>query len=157
MGYSGFGENALAAVELAVFDTLQMSFNVVDQNALDALIPAARVAHLGIIAKRPIANGTFADPVSKSVRLDHPYVERSRLLQRPKGAPESLLEVSLRFALSHEEIDVAIVGTTNLAHALANVTIAGMSRLPEDVLYSLHQQFSRHADGWGPPGIDVVD
>ena len=91
-------------------------------------------------------------PVSKSVRLDHPYVERSRLLQRPEGAPESLLEVSLRFALSHEEIDVAIVGTTNLAHALANVTIAGMSRLPEDVLYSLHQQFSRHADGWGPLG-----
>ena len=41
VGYSSDGPNALTAVEWNVFDTLQMSFNVVDHEALTELIPAA--------------------------------------------------------------------------------------------------------------------
>ncbi len=56
VGYSGDEENALAAIELGVFDTLQVTFNLIDQSALEHVLPAARRAGLGVIAKRPIAN-----------------------------------------------------------------------------------------------------
>ena len=64
VGYSGDGEDALEAIRMGVFATLQTSFNIVDQKALAEVLPAAVKAGMGIIAKRPIANGAFGRPAS---------------------------------------------------------------------------------------------
>ena len=56
MGYSGDNEAALWAVNSGIFDTLQTSFNVVDQHARINLFAPAKSKNMGIIIKRPIAN-----------------------------------------------------------------------------------------------------
>ena len=53
VGYSGDGDDALCAIELGVFDALQVTFNIVDQSALRAVLPQAAHAGMGIVAKRP--------------------------------------------------------------------------------------------------------
>ena len=55
-GYSGDDEDALQAISMGIFDAVQVTFNILNQTALDEVLPAAETAGLGVVAKRPIAN-----------------------------------------------------------------------------------------------------
>jgi aryl-alcohol dehydrogenase-like predicted oxidoreductase len=147
IGYSGDGDNALHAIGMGVFATLQTSFNVVDQKARIGVLPAATEAGMGVIAKRPIANGAFGKSASPYDYADA-YWERSQSMSLPSGAPENGIELALRFTLSHEAIDTAIVGTTKLANAEANIAVLSSSPLHDDVITSFHDQFDRLGADW---------
>ena len=58
-GYSGDNEAAAWAIASGHFDTLQTSFNLTDQRARTRLFPQAEEAGMGVIVKRPIANGAW--------------------------------------------------------------------------------------------------
>src|SRR5207247_64304 len=61
------------------FDTLQISVSVADQEAIEAVLPAARQRQLGVIAKRPVANAVWASSRRPgSYHVD--YWERLRAL-----------------------------------------------------------------------------
>jgi aryl-alcohol dehydrogenase-like predicted oxidoreductase len=143
LGYSGDGEHAMAAIRTGAFDVLQTSFNLVDQRALETVISAARDAGMGIIAKRPIANASFRADASPYRYADE-YWKRSRTFTIPERAPSDPLELSLRFALSFDQIDVVIVGTRSLSHALANIRWAEKGPLDEEVVRDLRDHFARH-------------
>ena len=91
IGYSGDGEKAVVAIRMGIFDTLQTSFNIVDQEALAEVLPAAVEANMGVIAKRPIANGAIGKESSPYDYADT-YWERSQKMQIPDGAPEDGIE-----------------------------------------------------------------
>ena len=147
IGYSGDGHDALVAIEMGVFEILQTSFNVVDQSGMDEVIPAARAAEMGIVAKRPIANAAFAKEQSPYGYADE-YWSRARSLVVPAGAPPDRLELSLRFTLSMDAIDTAIVGTTRRGHGLGNIEIVEKGPLPAEVVADLRRQFAQHGSGW---------
>jgi aryl-alcohol dehydrogenase-like predicted oxidoreductase len=147
LGYSGDGEHAMAAIRTGAFDVLQTSFNLVDQRALETVIPAARDAGMGIIAKRPIANAAFRAAASPYRYADE-YWKRSRALTIPERAPSDPLELALRFTLSFDEIDVVIVGTRSLRHALDNIRWAEKGPLDEEIVRDLRDQFARHGQSW---------
>ena len=150
IGYSGDNENALWAVESGLFDTLQTSFNMVDQNARTKLFPKATSQGMGIISKRPIANavwGAPADPRPYAHIPDYtvPYFERAqKMLQAGKitGAPEDRFLLALGFNLAHPEINVAIVGTLNPEHLRSNVEMVENSLpIQQSVVREIHQRF----------------
>ncbi len=147
IGYSGDGEHALAAIATGLFDTLQTSFNIVDQAGLADVLPAARKAEMGVIAKRPIANGVFANPTALYRYADE-YWRRSRKIQIPAGAPSDLTELALRFTLSFDEIDVAILGTRNIDHALDGINWAQKGSLSQELTNALREQFLEHGGSW---------
>ena len=147
VGYSGDGEDALEAIRMGVFDTLQTSFNIVEQKALEEILPKAKEAGMGLIAKRPVANGAVGRTESPYGYADV-YWERVQQVQIPEGAPEDGMELSLRFVLSHDRIDTAIVGTVNPEHARRNLEFAAEGLLPQEILRSLHDQFKRVGSEW---------
>ena len=147
IGYSGDGENALFAIRMGVFSTLQTSFNIVDQKARHEVLSTAVEAGMGIIAKRPIANGAFGKQASPYDYADA-YFDRSRSMTVPEGAPQDGIELALRFTLSHDAIDTAIVGTTKLANAQKNIATLSLGPLAESVIDSLHTQFDEFGDDW---------
>jgi aryl-alcohol dehydrogenase-like predicted oxidoreductase len=147
IGYSGDGENALHAIRMGVFATLQTSYNLVDQGARHEILPAAVKAGMGIIAKRPIANGAFGKSESPYGYADA-YFDRSKSITVPDGAPENPIELALRFTLSQDAIDTAIVGTTKLANAQSNIESLAKGPLSASVIDSLYSQFDDLGSDW---------
>ena len=114
IGYSGDGADALYAVETGVFDSLQISVNIADQEAIDLAIPAAAARDMGIIAKRPIANAAWLFSRWRVGDYEKPYWRRLKKLSYDfvRNDPKAAVGTALRFTLSVPGVDTAIVGTS---------------------------------------------
>jgi aryl-alcohol dehydrogenase-like predicted oxidoreductase len=115
IGYSGDSRAAQFAAESGAFDTLQMSINVADQEAIDLTMPIARQKNLGVIAKRPIANAAWKTGHKPIESYHQEYWERLRTLNYDflrHADLERTVSVALRFTLGVSGIHTAVVGTT---------------------------------------------
>ncbi len=123
---------ASKAIEVGEYDTLQITYNVLDQ-APARLIAAAREKDMGIIIKQPIANAVFErpDPDNPSSALSH---RAESLAALDVLADFSPVEVALRWLLGDDNVHTAIVGTTNIDHLEANVQSAERGMLPDEIL-----------------------
>ncbi|NLE28560.1 MAG: aldo/keto reductase [Phycisphaerae bacterium] len=153
IGYSGDAEDAQAALEMNVFDCLETSVNICDQQAIDLYLPLADQEGLGIIAKRPLANSSWKDPASMDpfyIEYAKPYRQR---LQQMNFTPESLdfdgswVELAIRFSAWTPGVDCAIVGGRNLDHILEDIELAAKGPLPRNVEQAIRETWKRHDDG----------
>jgi aryl-alcohol dehydrogenase-like predicted oxidoreductase len=151
IGYSGDNDAAQWAVDSGLFDTLQTSFNLVDQHARARLLPHAKAKNMGIIVKRPIANGMWGSLKSLSAYTDE-YFERAQIMAEMGPipcAPENRIVLALGFALYHDEVDVAIVGTRNLEHMRANIEwVENELPIAFEVVEELHHRFAQMGQQW---------
>lgn len=155
IGYSGDNEAAQWAVQSGLFDTLQTSFNLTDQRARSTLFAQAKAQGMGVIVKRPIANGAWGAPHSPSTYASE-YYRRAEIMDHATpiaGAPANRIWLALSFTLAHEAIDTAIVGTRNPAHMQANVDwVNTLPPLPTSVVAELQRRFEANDDGWVQKG-----
>jgi aryl-alcohol dehydrogenase-like predicted oxidoreductase len=142
VGYSGDGAAAMWAVQSGQFDTLQTSFNVADQGPRKELLPLAKEKGMGVIAKRPIANATWGARSALPRETYHRRAEKMRSQGQIPGAPGDPILLALGFTLAHDEVDVAIVGTSNPAHMKANIKLVETQLpLPAETIEELHRRF----------------
>jgi len=154
IAYSGDNEAAEWAVKSGHFDGLQTSFSLVDQKARKSLLPAAARAGMGVIVKRPIANGVWQADESPSDYADG-YFKRAvaMLAEGPLAVgwnetPEPV-ETALAYALSLPAVTSAIVGTTNPAHMLANIQyLTAIAEFPSEIIEELNRRFDRLGAQW---------
>jgi aryl-alcohol dehydrogenase-like predicted oxidoreductase len=149
IGYSGDNEAALWAVKSGLFDTLQTTFNLVDQNARRYLFGPASEQGMGIIAKRPIANAIWgAEKARGSYSSD--YFERAKQMASLgvlPDAPDDGVLLALGFCLAHDAVSTAIVGTRNPEHLRQNLEwVKEQLPLQAGVVAELHQRFEQFAD-----------
>jgi aryl-alcohol dehydrogenase-like predicted oxidoreductase len=142
VGYSGDHEAAMWAVESGHFDTLQTSFNLLDQGPRKALLPRAKEEGLGVIIKRPIANAVWGAPSKSSRQTYRERAEQMKDQGEIPGAPGDPIALALGFTLAHDQVDTAIVGTSHLVHMKANIKLVEWPLpLPEETIKELHRRF----------------
>ncbi|MCL0099745.1 aldo/keto reductase [Dehalococcoidia bacterium] len=151
VGYSGDNEPALWAVESGIFDTLQTSFNVVDQQARIKLFGPAQSKGMGIIIKRPVANGAWGVKRSPYEYADE-YFSRAQVVDGMGPVlqgPDDRMLAAMGFVLAHREVDTAIVGTRNPSHMRGNVNLVE-SKLPvsAEFVKELHRRFDMVGGQW---------
>ncbi len=161
IGYSGDNENAKWAVTSGLFDTLQTSFNLVDQGARDNLFANVEERDMGLIIKRPIGNAVWGAPVDPRPYAHIPeytmeYTRRAGVMAENgplADEPEDRIRLALGFTFAHPEVDVTIVGTQRPHHMRSNLDMVSS---PLDVsgatVADLHARWDKLADGWEQQG-----
>jgi aryl-alcohol dehydrogenase-like predicted oxidoreductase len=151
IGYSGDNEAAAWAVDSGLFDTLETSFNLVDQRARIRLFGSAEEQGMGIIVKRPMANAAWGAKRSPSSYATE-YYRRAQLMiaEGPiPGAPEDPILLALGFALAHEAVDTAIVGTSNPEHMKANVRLVEQEvPIAKTAIEEIRHRFEELGTSW---------
>lgn len=156
IGYSGDNDSAECAVNLGVFDTLQTSFNLVDQKALRTLFPKAGEQGMGIIVKRPIANAVWGaaedpKPYERYPTYTEEYFRRGGEMSAEgplPSEPDDRILTALGFVLAHDVVDVAIVGTQRPHYVESDVEMVN-DYLPiaSEAVEALHERYDRHSEG----------
>jgi len=151
VGYSGDNEAAVYAARHPAIAVIETSINICDQANLATALPAAREENVGVIVKRPIANGAWRPAEAfRGIYQGYvqPYRERfaaMRLTPRDLGfgGDEDWPEIALRFTLAQPGVHVAIIGTTSPANARRNLEAAAKGPLPAATVAQIEAAFAR--------------
>jgi len=152
IGYSGDGNDAVSAIRMGVFDTLQTSVNVADQQAITVSIPLATQSGMGVLAKRSLANAVWKHSVRPENPYYHEYWERLKnidyLFLRTDRLADSLA-TALRFTLSVPGVAAAIVGSKSEERFRENLGMVPPSVLPRDQYEVIRNIWKERAsDAW---------
>jgi aryl-alcohol dehydrogenase-like predicted oxidoreductase len=152
IGYSGDSKAAMFAVQSGVFDTLQTSVNIADQEAIELYLPLAQKRDMGVIAKRPLANVAWHNgDRPPSGFYGRSYWERLQELRYPflKGDFAVSMAIALRFVLSVPGVHTAIVGTSKPGRFKENSGLIETGALPQEVFDSIRMRWRTVAEpGW---------
>ena len=155
IGYSGDNDAALWAARSGIFDTLQTSFNLVDQNARRELLGTAHANGMGIIVKRPLGNGVWGKTDSP-YRYANEYFRRAQLMAEMGPIAVETKDpilLAMGFLFSHEEVGTAIIGTHNPAHLKANARMLENDLpIPAVIVEELRRRFDAVGADW--PGVE---
>jgi aryl-alcohol dehydrogenase-like predicted oxidoreductase len=150
-GYSGDNHAAAWAAAHPDIAVLQTSINIVDQAGIELVLPVARHNKVGVIAKRPIANAAWRPTEAQPGfygSYAQTYHDRLRQISLTPadlgftGPPERAWpEIALRFTLAQPGVHTAIVGTTSIESARANIAAAEKGPLDDEQVQQLRAAF----------------
>ncbi|MFC5452758.1 aldo/keto reductase [Paenibacillus aestuarii] len=147
IGYSGDHKAALYAVQSGLFDSLETSINIADQEAIDLTIPEAIRRNMGVVVKRPIANAAWKSGQKPESAYHHIYWDRLQQLNYDflqAGVSESVGE-ALRFTLSVPGVHTAIVGTANPNRWLENAKLLEQGNLSTESFEAIRSKWRETA------------
>ncbi|HEX5216018.1 MAG TPA: aldo/keto reductase [Vicinamibacterales bacterium] len=127
--------NVVRALETGLIDSVQVVYNVFDQNPEDELFPACRQRGVAIIARVPFDEGSLTGTMTADMTWPEGdwrnlYFTRDKLaatlarvdeVKRDVPAGMSLPELALRFILASPDVATVIPGMRRVAHVDANL------------------------------------
>ena len=148
IGYSGDNEHARTAIEIDVFDSLQISVSIADQMPVDGNIALAAEKSLGIIAKRPIANAVWRHDSKPPDSYHHEYWDRIQKLKFDflDKSKEEITAIALRFTMTIPGVAVMIVGTTKPERWQENAKYVSEGNLSDEEYEAIRERWREVAD-----------
>lgn len=104
-------------------DFVQITYNILDREAEERILPLARERGIAVIANRPFRRGELIHAVQR-----HPLPPMATEIDCANWA-----QFLLKFIVSHPAITCAIPATSNVAHVRENMG-AALGRLPDDAM-----------------------
>ncbi|HKO96155.1 MAG TPA: aldo/keto reductase [Pyrinomonadaceae bacterium] len=157
--------NGIRAVRTGQIDSVQVVYNIFDQNPEDELFPACEEMNVAVIARVPFDEGSLTGALTKDSRWPegdwrntyfvpenlNPSLERVEAIktllrnwnQEHRGEGEiSLPELALRFILQNPTVSTVIPGMRKMSHVESNINVSEAGPLPDE----LYEQLKQH--GW---------
>ena len=145
--------NGIAAVKSGLIDSVQVIYNIFDQNPEDELFPACRQHDVALIARVPFDEGTLTGNLTKSSTWPkedwrstyfvpenlNASVDRAEALRPVIPAGMTMAEMALRFSLSDPTVGTVIPGMRSIKNVEANMAASDAGPLPPDLLQKLAQ------------------
>lgn len=155
--------NGVRAVRSGMIDSVQVIYNIFDQNPKDELFPACREMNVGVIARVPFDEGTLTGTLTKKSKWPdgdwrntyfvpenlHPSVDRADALKPliPKGM--TMPEMALRFILGEPTVSTIIPGMRKLSHTESNLMTSDAGALDPRLMKELEKhRWDREPSEW---------
>jgi aryl-alcohol dehydrogenase-like predicted oxidoreductase len=150
--------NAIRAVQSGQVDSVQVIYNIFDQNPEDDLFPACKERSVAVIARVPFDEGTLTGTLTKESSWPEgdwrnnyfvpenliPSVDRAddikKLLadwNREHSTHITMPELALRFILGSDEVTTIIPGMRKRSHVEANIAASDAGPLPKELYETL--------------------
>lgn len=145
--------NGVAAVRSGKIDSVQVVYNIFDQNPEDELFPACEEMDVAIIARVPFDEGSLTGTLTADTTFPEgdfrkvyfapeklgPILERVEDLRPliPSGA--TMPEIALRFILSHGAISTIIPGMRKTQHVESNIAASDHGPLAASFVEELRE------------------
>lgn len=140
-------DNVLNTLRTGLIDSVQVIYNIFDQNPEDNLFPLCRELNIGVIARVPFDEGTLTGTLTKETvfpqgdwratyfvpenlnsSVDHADALRSLIPSRM-----SMAEMALRFILCNDDVHTIIPGMRKVRNVEANMGVSDGKRLNKEV------------------------
>lgn len=152
--------NGIRAVRTGQIDSVQVIYNIFDQNPEDELFPACDEMKVAVIARVPFDEGTLTGTLTKESRWPEgdwrgtyfvpdnliPSVERADALKellrkwnQEHSTRMTMPEMALRFILSNQTVSTIIPGMRKLRHVETNIAASDAGPLAAELLRQLRQ------------------
>ena len=155
--------NVLRALDTGLIESVQVVYNVFDQNPEDELFPACQENNIAVIARVPFDEGSLAGALTETSSFPEgdfrriyfgpenlePTLERVAALRPLVPHGSSLPELALRFILSEPRVSTVIPGMRRLPHVRANVAAAERGPLDSAIVTALRDhRWDRQPSSW---------
>jgi aryl-alcohol dehydrogenase-like predicted oxidoreductase len=155
--------NGIKAVRSGLIDSVQVIYNIFDQNPVDELFPACSEMDVAVIARVPFDEGTLTGTLTKESKWAQgdwrntyfvpenliPSVEHADALKPliPEGM--TMPEMALRFILGEPTVSTIIPGMRKPSHVKANLSASDKGLLSNDLMKELAKhRWDREPTNW---------
>jgi aryl-alcohol dehydrogenase-like predicted oxidoreductase len=145
--------NILKALTSGVVDSVQVVYNIFDQNPEDELFPMCRELGVAVIARVPFDEGSLTGTMTRDMtwpdgdwrNLYFPPDKLAAILDRVDAlrpdvpAGMSMAELALRFILANPDVTTVIPGMRRQAHVEANLGVSDGEQLDPALMARLQK------------------
>ena len=143
-----------------LLDTVQVIYNIFEQEPAAELLPLASEAGVGVIARMPFDEGALTGKYTEDTRFDESDFrsryfmgdrlkrvvrEVAKVREELEGSGFSLPQAALKFVLAHPAVSLTIPGMRNERQAEANCAVSDLPDLSEALLAKLRRHNWRRA------------
>jgi aryl-alcohol dehydrogenase-like predicted oxidoreductase len=155
--------NGVKAVRSGLIDSVQVIYNIFDQNPKDELFPACRENNIGVIARVPFDEGSLTGTLTKESKWPfgdwrNTYfvsenlissVEHADALKPLIPAGMSMSEMALRFILGEPTVSTIIPGMRKPVHTQMNLKTSDAGPLDSKLMLELEKhRWDRTPQRW---------
>jgi len=146
--------NGVKAVESGLIDSVQVIYNIFDQNPEDELFPACSEMDVAVIARVPFDEGSLTGTLTKDTTWPegdwrnlyfvpenlNASVEHADAVKPDVPEGMTMPMMALRFILKNPTVSTIIPGMRKLRHVDSNIAASDAGPLPAD----LHARLRKH-------------
>ena len=155
--------NGIKAVKTGLIDTVQVIFNIFDQNPKDELFPACREMNVGVIARVPFDEGSLTGTLTKDSKWPegdwrntyfvpenlNSSVDHADALKPLVPAGITMSEMALRFILGEPTVSTIIPGMRKTKHVMTNMSASDAGLLDPSLMKKLEKhRWDRKPQKW---------
>lgn len=155
--------NCIETLKTKMIDSVQVIYNIFDQNPEDELFPFCEKENIAVIARVPFDEGTLTGTLTKDSKFPEgdwrntyfvpenliPSVERADEIKKIVPSQMTMAELALRFILENNTVSTVIPGMRKAINVRNNLAVSDNHKLEKALINELKKhRWDRKPTSW---------